>query len=83
MGSETMIQMSQMVNAKREQWGKEALMVCARHGLAGGAFKVETWANGKLMASAILADGSIELPWHSIPVEVLSHMQANGWRVVI
>lgn len=48
------MKLSTTIDAKLAQWGKEALMFCARHGQNGGKFATFTWANGEEMVEAII-----------------------------
>ena len=74
------------VEAKIEQWDREALMFCAQHGRNGGTFSTFLWANGKVMAEAYLGEdkyGAVHgRANQAITVEQLNELRRNGWKII-
>ena len=70
------MKLSHFINAKVDQWSREAELRIASHGQAGGEFATEKWANGRIMVGPV---GS--LANQCIPAERFEEIKAAGWKI--
>jgi hypothetical protein len=71
-----MSKLARLVKSKLDQWDREALIFCARHGSSGGEFVKERWANGEVMVGPKGARAN-----QCIPEAAFESLKANGWKV--
>jgi hypothetical protein len=74
----TTLKLNTMVEMTRDRWNREAILFCAMHGRKGGAFELNLWANGRLMAEVPGARCN-----QAITAEDLETLKANNWNIYI
>jgi hypothetical protein len=72
------MKLNQLVENKREQWSKAAMINFANHGKRGGEFKTEKWANGKVMVTPVAEWGTA---MNAVSRDIAVAIFKNGWKV--